>query len=89
MPKLKPLNIADLPDVLTAKDIAAALRCSLGSAYKNMQEIGEFRPGRCRRVFKNAFIGWLKTQGYVPDDPPPALQQAFWGANNSNKCTVR
>lgn len=88
--KIKPKNISELGDVITAMDIAAVMRCSLGSAYDLMEEIGEFKRGRNRRVFKTNFVGWLKTQGYKEDEVHEAdpVIKMFVGAPNSNVCTV-
>lgn len=60
-------KIVDLPDIMTAKDVAAVLQVSIDRAYNAMFEIGDFRSGRSRRIFKSNFLHWLKQNGYKED----------------------
>ncbi len=54
----------DYPLILTAKEICEILKISKPTAYEIMSRpnFPLLKIGRCKRVFRNDFIYWLKSE---------------------------
>ncbi len=59
---MKKINEDDYPLILTAKEISQILKVSKPTAYEIMSRKGFplLRIGRCKRVIRDEFFGWLK-----------------------------
>lgn len=56
------VRLVDLPDVLTPRQVAAVLQCSVGTVLAKCRtgEIPSLRVGRLVRIPKSQFEIWLK-----------------------------
>ncbi|MFO1445450.1 DNA-binding protein [Bacillus sp. Bva_UNVM-123] len=64
---MKKNDVEDYPIVLTAQDISQILKISKLTAYEVMkiQNFLSLNIRRCKRVLRDEFFEWLKTNGKV------------------------
>lgn len=66
-------RLHELPDVLTAEQVAAVLQCSTEHVYTmwRKREMPHFKVGRLVRIHKQALVEWMERQ-QTSTTPVPA-----------------